>query len=336
MGDNRPKRNMMKKIYTLSLTLVMIGIIPSINAQGFLQKLGQAIFSVAAGAAESYVGSALNEQDRKAWKDISNDINDGLGLDNNYANAGNKLQEGKTRDAVVDMGVTAASNSGKTSLITMSKTVKAQNDYVNNVSSGMDEETARGIAAKQISDILLDDMEERERIAAEKRREEEKDYNNRINEDIYQRVEIVEPVNKNESENIVEQQQYVDLGLPSGTLWKKKNEKDLYEYQDAVSQFGNQIPTKKQWEELMNHCQWQLTNNGYRVVGPNGNSIDLAEDGFIMCDQTEKLSVGGLGIYISSTSSDEEEFYWSLVISANKRFGDDISDCWKKSVRLVR
>lgn len=335
MEDNRPKRNMMKKIYALSLTLVMIGIIPSINAQGFLRQLGQAIFSVAAGAAENYVGSALNEQDREAWKEISNDINEGLGLDNNYANAGNKLQEGKTRDAAVEIGVTAASNSGKLSLITLSNTIKAQNDYVNNVSSGMDEETARGIAAKQISDILLDDKEERERIADEKRREEEKDYNNRITEDIYQRVEQTDLVNKNESDNIVEQQ-YVDLGLPSGTLWKKKNEKDLYEYQEAVSLFENQIPTKKQWEELMNHCQWQLTKNGYRVVGPNGNSIDLAEDGFIMCDQTEKLSVGGLGIYISSTSSEEEEFYWSLVISANKCFGDDISDCWKKSVRLVR
>ena len=131
-------------------------------------------------------------------------------------------------------------------------------------------------------------------------------------------------------------QQYVDLGLPSGTLWKKWNENELYEYQDAVNQFGNQIPTKSQWEELMNLCQWQVTNNGYRVVGPNGNSIDLVEDGFIMCDQTEKLSVGGLGFYTSSTSSDEEEFYWSLVISADKCFGDDISDCWKKSVRLIR
>lgn len=131
-------------------------------------------------------------------------------------------------------------------------------------------------------------------------------------------------------------QQYVDLGLPSGTLWKKWNEDNLYEYQEAVNQFGNQIPTKKQWEELISLCQWQLTNNGYRVVGPNGNSINLVEDGFVMCNQTEKLSVGGIGIYTSSTSSNEEEFYWSLVISADKHFGNDISDCWKKSVRLVR
>ena len=72
---------------------------------------------------------------------------------------------------------------------------------------------------------------------------------------------------KHEAEELLKQQ-YVDLGLPSGTLWKKWNEDNLYEYQDAIKQFGNQIPTKKQWEELMNSCQWTLTNNGYRVVGP--------------------------------------------------------------------
>ena len=145
---------------------------PSIFAQGFWQRLGQAVLGVAAGAAEGYVGSTLNDQDRQAWNDISNDINNGLGLNNGYVNAGNKLQEGETRDAVVNMGVTAASNSGNRTLITVSNTVKAQNDYVNNVSSGMDRKTAQEVAAKQISDVWLDDMEERERVANERKKEE--------------------------------------------------------------------------------------------------------------------------------------------------------------------
>ena len=45
---------------------------------------------------------------------------------------------------------------------------------------------------------------------------------------------------KHEAEELLKQQ-YVDLGLPSGTLWKKWNEDNLYEYQDAIKQFGNQI-----------------------------------------------------------------------------------------------
>ena len=163
---------MKNKLKILSLTIVMFGVIPSVFAQGFWQRLGQAVLGVAAGAAEGYVGSTLNDQDRQAWNDISNDINNGLGLNNGYVNAGNKLQEGETRDAVVNMGVTAASNSGNRTLITVSNTVKAQNDYVNNVSSGMDRKTAQEVAAKQISDVWLDDMEERERVANERKKEE--------------------------------------------------------------------------------------------------------------------------------------------------------------------
>ena len=165
-------KDMSNKFRTLSLIILLFGFMPSVFAQSFWERLGGAVASVAVGAVENLVGSTLNDKDRQTWNEISNDINSGLGLDNNYINAGNKLQEGKTTDAVVNMGVAAASNSGNQTLITVSKIVQAQNDYVNNVSSGMDQKTAQDVAAKQISDVLLDDMEERERIAAEKRKEE--------------------------------------------------------------------------------------------------------------------------------------------------------------------
>lgn len=140
-----------------------------------------------------------------------------------------------------------------------------------------------------------------------------------------------------ETEHEIEiKRQYVDLGLPSGTLWKKWNENELYEYQDAINQFGNQIPTKNQWEELMNLCHWKMTSNGFTVIGPNGESVDFSVDGFTMCDQADKQSVGSLGIYTSSTLSDDSDFIWSVVVGNDKKFGGDISDCWKKSVRLVR
>ena len=45
---------------------------------------------------------------------------------------------------------------------------------------------------------------------------------------------------------------YVDLGLPSGTLWKGKNEGGWYTYEEAISMFGNLLPTKEQFEELIN------------------------------------------------------------------------------------
>lgn len=45
-------------------------------------------------------------------------------------------------------------------------------------------------------------------------------------------------------------QGYTDLGLPSGTIWKNFNATGFYTYDEAVSQFGNRLPTKEQWEEL--------------------------------------------------------------------------------------
>ena len=46
-------------------------------------------------------------------------------------------------------------------------------------------------------------------------------------------------------------QGYVDLGLPSGTLWKEYNENcGLITYDQARHYYGNSLPTKEQWEEL--------------------------------------------------------------------------------------
>ena len=52
-------------------------------------------------------------------------------------------------------------------------------------------------------------------------------------------------------------QDYVDLGLPSGTLWKAENEDcGLITYDQAVNFYRTSLPTKEQWEELKNFCLW--------------------------------------------------------------------------------
>lgn len=89
---------------------------------------------------------------------------------------------------------------------------------------------------------------------------------------------------REEAERKVElaRQGYIDLGLPSGTVWKNANEGDdnvLYTHDEAVSRFGNQLPTKQELEELKNKCTWTWTGNGYKVTGPSGNSIVLPAAG---------------------------------------------------------
>lgn len=71
---------------------------------------------------------------------------------------------------------------------------------------------------------------------------------------------------------------YVDLGLPSGTLWAKtwtKLSEDISPY-DACQTYIDKLPSKEQFEELIKHCQWKWQNGGYLVTGNNnGASIFL-------------------------------------------------------------
>lgn len=92
---------------------------------------------------------------------------------------------------------------------------------------------------------------------------------------------------------------WVDLGLPSGTWWKDKNEDGYYTFKQATSKFSNNLPTKTQFEELINFCEWSRTERDFKVTGPNGQSITLPAKG--MGDKTGYYSNG---YYWSSTPYD--------------------------------
>lgn len=71
---------------------------------------------------------------------------------------------------------------------------------------------------------------------------------------------------------------YVDLGLPSGTLWKQKNETKLCSYDYAMKYYDGFLPTSGQFQELINYCKWEWTGHGCKVTGNNGESIFLSAD----------------------------------------------------------
>lgn len=63
---------------------------------------------------------------------------------------------------------------------------------------------------------------------------------------------------------------------------------------------GNwRLPTEEECKELVNNCTWTWTNSGYRVTGPNGNSIFLPASGYRQGRGT--AYVGETGSYLSST-----------------------------------
>ena len=129
----------------------------------------------------------------------------------------------------------------------------------------------------------------------------------------------------------------VDLGLPSGTLWKNANEggdNARYTYDEAVRKFGNKLPTKQQLEELKNKCTWTWTGSGYKVIGPNGNSIYLPAAGYRNCNGGV-YNVGTSGDYWSSTPNDSD-YAWYLDFSSSEV---DMHYCYRcngLSVRLVQ
>lgn len=75
---------------------------------------------------------------------------------------------------------------------------------------------------------------------------------------------------------------YVDLGLPSGTLWasdyiKKDGEVLFLPYRDAIDEFN--LPTDEQIDELKDYCEISLVeDNGiktYICLGPSGKLFHL-------------------------------------------------------------
>ena len=82
---------------------------------------------------------------------------------------------------------------------------------------------------------------------------------------------------------------FIDLGLPSGTMWavnflKEGNSISDLPYKDADLM---NIPTKEQWDELWSSCQWKYDLDDSRellkayCVGPNGNVIEFGTTGYI-------------------------------------------------------
>lgn len=129
-------------------------------------------------------------------------------------------------------------------------------------------------------------------------------------------------------------QGYTDLGLPSGTIWKNFNATGFYTYDEAVSQFGSRLPSKEQWEELKAECQWSWTGSGYKVTGPNGNSITLPAAGYRHCIGSV-YGVGSNGDYWSSTP-DGSDYAWDINFDSGSVNTGGYGRCNGNSVRLVQ
>lgn len=102
--------------------------------------------------------------------------------------------------------------------------------------------------------------------------------------------------------------EYIDLGLPSGNLWASENEEDCYNFNDAPVKFGDNIPTKEDFEELITHC-WKRFDNermGMELMGDNGNKLFLSFQGY---------HVGKSEYHLVTFLNHKSEFYNDSILS---------------------
>lgn len=127
---------------------------------------------------------------------------------------------------------------------------------------------------------------------------------------------------------------YVDLGLPSGTLWKEKNESGFYDFDAAHSNFGNELPSKEQLQELKDECVWLWNGSGYKVIGPNKKFIVMPAEGCRLCSG----DVSGVGLYgyYWSFQPYNSSTVWYLGFNTSGVYVGNIGRCGGESVRLVQ
>lgn len=88
--------------------------------------------------------------------------------------------------------------------------------------------------------------------------------------------------------------EYIDLGLPSGTLWATDYEKSDGErlYLSYGQTKGLKLPTEEQWKELFEQCKYvHHEESGWlskiEFAGPNGNILTIEATGKILVSEIE-------------------------------------------------
>jgi formylglycine-generating enzyme required for sulfatase activity len=148
----------------------------------------------------------------------------------------------------------------------------------------------------------------------------------------YDRIGLRLALDPEESVTPSDDEEFVDLGLPSGTLWATKNigamsPEDYGDYFDLGIEWEDYLchgnkrayknstlswewPTSEQLSELVDDCIWSWTTrngvNGFIVTGPNNNSLFLPAAGYYYFDENGLGSLDGEADYCT---------YWSSTIS---------------------
>lgn len=176
---------MKTRLISIIAFLLFLGVaIPDANAQFWktllkgAKEVGKAVAGVAVGYVSNEIENSLPEESREGWRNISSSISSDFGLDNSYVSAGSNWQQGKKNDAILDMAEGVAVSTGTSGTFVASTILdlgRAQNNYNNNIKSGMSIEEATAIRNeewRQYAERVYDDY-----MVSDKTRDEIYRYN---------------------------------------------------------------------------------------------------------------------------------------------------------------
>lgn len=128
--------------------------------------------------------------------------------------------------------------------------------------------------------------------------------------------------------------EFVDLGLPSGTLWAKEYETtdDGLLYLPYVKAENYTLPTKIQWEELIKYCKWGWYGKVFRCTGRNGETLDFPKTGRINPTYADG---GNSFLWLRDNTQDDLKAYAWISCAAPQ----EIASCfmgYKLPIRQVR
>ena len=121
--------------------------------------------------------------------------------------------------------------------------------------------------------------------------------------------------------------EWVDLGLPSGTLWAKCDVDRKMTFTDAGRYFGSRMPSWRDANELRDCCNREWDDSAHALVftGPNGKSI------MFPCKENNK------SYWLNAYEQDDREFGQCFHIGPDGHIWiNDMSASTSIYVRLVR
>ena len=112
-----------------------------------------------------------------------------------------------------------------------------------------------------------------------------------------------------ESDDLNSETQYVDLALPSGTLWCSVDESGYYTFDEAVEKYGEKLPTKAQFQELIDECTWQFDGKKtFKVIGKNDKYITFVGGGYI--EEGKHWDDGSWNIWTRTSRGENNAWYF--------------------------